>query len=172
MSQTDLSDVPCPGCGCMLSRSGGCAMCGDDWTANQLCVVEHERQRREEAERRLSKLTRRGEEVYAGSVVCGETIVVLEAAGCGRPGTPNTILAMTREIVARVEAAEAEVARLRVLARVGMELRKAVGDGDCGGYEGPPECIACGSWARDIKTRHEPDCPLIAFDHAAEGMEL
>lgn len=50
---------------------------------------------------------------YAGSEVAGEIIAFLTEAGCGKPGTPNTIWAMTKEIIARAQTAEAESSRLR-----------------------------------------------------------
>lgn len=59
--------------------------------------------RAEEAERFMATETAR----YAGSVICGEVLGFLEAAGCGKPGTPNTLWAMVQEIIARATSAEA-----------------------------------------------------------------
>jgi hypothetical protein len=62
------------------------------------------RERAERAERFMAKETER----YAGSVICGEVLGLLEKAGCGKPGTPNTLWAMVLEIISRLAAAERE----------------------------------------------------------------
>jgi hypothetical protein len=57
---------------------------------------------------RMAALVRNAEPAYCGGAVFSEVIGFLEAAGCGKPGTPNTVWAMTQEIIARSIAAEKE----------------------------------------------------------------
>jgi hypothetical protein len=65
--------------------------------------------RAERAEKRCAE----GEAAYIGSGLCREILGFLEAAGCGKPGTPNTLWAMTQEIIASRDEARAEGDRLR-----------------------------------------------------------
>jgi len=78
---------------------------------------------RDEARAAIAAATRRAEAAerfvkdaelaYVGSEVMTDVLVFFEAAGCGRPGTPNTLWSMTQEIIAREAASRAEAEELR-----------------------------------------------------------
>lgn len=74
---------------------------------------------RDEALKRIAE----GEDAYVGSIVLGEVLGFLQAAGCGEPGRPNTLWAMTQEIIARATAAEEQAKALKAdLAAAAGEL--------------------------------------------------
>jgi hypothetical protein len=92
-------------------------------------VAEGERDRLAAENKRLKKLVAKGEAAYAGSGICGEVIGFLEAAGCGKPGTPNTLWAMTQEIVGRAAATEAALREARGREQAVRRIADSLDDG-------------------------------------------
>ncbi len=86
-----------------------------EWLCEEIVDIES---RAEHAETELAAVRSNGGGYLGWQAAIGEACQFLTDAGCGQPGTPNTLWAMVREIIDRADSEAAAHAETRVALRL------------------------------------------------------